>query len=169
VRGANALQVFCDAAIEAFSKVQTSLLKPLEVFQVELQIRSEAQSLNEDIRLAKQNILKLKREITPDDIQKDIENWVEQLREARSSSTALVERHERIMARLRSPREQLSTSARSLLREIEKGTHKDLTELIISLRGSDRSNFNSASQIVSLLEELYQHNWINIHIDPTIG
>ncbi len=102
VRAANALQSFCDAAIEAFSKVQTSLLKPLEVFQVEPQIRSEAQSLNEDIRFAKQDILKLKREITPDDVQNGIANWVERLRQARISSAALVGRYEGIMARLRS-------------------------------------------------------------------
>lgn len=71
------------------------------------------------------------------------------------------------MTRLRTAREQLSGPAQTLLREIENGKHKDLTELIISLRGSDRSNFSSASQIIGLLEELYQRNWINIHIEPT--
>lgn len=166
-RAADSLQAICETAIDAFNKVQISLLKPLEVFHVDPQIRTEAQSLTDDIRLAKQNILKLRGEITPDYVSINIASWVGQLRQARESSAALLERHERIMTRLRTAREQLSGPAQTLLREIENGKHKDLTELIISLRGSDRSNFSSASQIISLLEELYQRNWINIHIEPT--
>jgi len=168
-RAADSLQAICETAIDAFNKVQTSLLKPLEVFHVEPQIRTEAQSLTDDIRLAKQNILKLRGEITPDYVSSSIANWVGQLRQAREGSAALLDRHERIMAQLRTSREQLSGPARTLLREIEKGKHKDLTELIISLRGSNNSNFSSAAQIVNLLEELYQRNWINIHIELTSG
>ncbi|MFN8469223.1 MAG: hypothetical protein U0X20_26950 [Caldilineaceae bacterium] len=168
-RAVNSLHDFCDGAIEAFNKVRISLLKPLEVFQVESQIRTEAQSLNEDVRMAKQQMLNLKKGIDVEHVQAHISEWVTQLRQARDSSAAIVERHERIMARLRSARDQLGTPAQILLREIEKGTHKDLTELIISLRGTTGSDFDSAGQIIQLLAELYQHNWINIQIDTTSG
>jgi hypothetical protein len=165
LRAAQALRGRCDDAIEAFNKLRISLLKPLEVFQVAPQIRGEAQSLDEDIRTAKQSIIKLKIDIAPDNIQAKISEWAGQFQHAQNNSIALKKRHEQIMAHLRSAREQLTTPAQTLLQEIEKGTHKDLTELIISLRGNTGSNFDSASQIIRMLEELYQRNWINIQID----
>jgi C-terminal processing protease CtpA/Prc len=73
------------------------------------------------------------------------------------------------MARLRAAREQLTAPAQTLLREIEKGAQQDLTELIISLRGNTGGSFESAAQIINLLEELYQRNWINIRINSTSG
>ncbi len=166
-RAANSLRSICDMALDAFAKVRMSLLKPLEVFQVEAEIRAEAQSLREDVSVAKQNIQRIQSEITPDRIRTNLAAWVNQLQQERENSEILSQRHERIIERLRSTKEQLSTPAQTLLQEIEKGKHKDLTELIIFLRASDGSTFGSASQIVSLLEELYQHHWINIHIEST--
>lgn len=168
-RAVQSLQEFCERAHRALNRVRIDLLKPLEVFQVESEIRAEAQSLSNDIREAIQNIQKLKRELEPDHVHEKILNWVTQLRQASDSSATLSQRHENIMARLRAAREQLTAPAQTLLREIEKGAQQDLTELIISLRGNTGGSFESAAQIINLLEELYQRNWINIRINSTSG
>lgn len=168
-RAVASLQDFCDRAISAFGTLQVSLLKPIEVFDVEAQILAEAQSLNDDIRSAKQDVQNLKKELDPQAVQERISEWVKKLHSARENSSALLQRHDRIMERLRSARDQLSGPAQTLLSEIEKGSQMDLTELIISLRGSNGSSFKDSRQIITLLEELYRHNWINIHVDPASG
>ena len=46
-------------------------------------------------------------------------------------------------------------------------TDKDFTELIIALRQSGNKMFDSTSEIIESLEELYQHNWLNIKVSRT--
>ncbi len=168
-RAVNALREYCDRALHVLNRVRIELLKPLEVFQVEPAIRAEAQGLSDEIRGVVQRIQKLKSELAPTLVQEKVKGWVSQLKEESDSSSELSKRHERIMSRLRASRELLSPQANTLLREIERGTHEDLTELIISLRGNSGGSFDSATQIIIYLEELYQHNWINIRIQTTSG
>ena len=93
---------------------------------------------------------------------------IESLLSIREEGAEVFEKMRHIQKQLRSNERELSSQSRKLLNLIGADREKDFTELIIELRQSKDEMFHDASEIVKSLEELYQRNWLNIKVSPTI-
>lgn len=164
----NRLNDFCEQALAELRRVQTELLKPLEVFQVAAETRAAAEKLKQDVQNVETEVMEVKNALAASNVKTELQNWVLRLADARERSGDLLDRHNAIMDQLRSPRERLSEPARQLLQSIESQPNLDLTGLIISLRGRNHAGFDSTPAIISHLEELYRHNWVNIQVTTTV-
>lgn len=143
------------------------LLKPLEVFDVEAEVKKHAKELQKEVAGLEETIKGVESDLKVQEIELTLPDLVNRLTTIKNDGIAVIEANEKIQSKLRSNIGQLSKEAKYLLKILESNNDKDFTELIIELRESNSEVFEEASQIIRILEELYRRNWINIKISRT--
>ncbi|MYD63884.1 MAG: hypothetical protein F4W91_22875 [Gemmatimonadetes bacterium] len=161
------IQEFREKAVKSVQAIMGDLMKPIEVFEVKPKVKNDAMALQEKLSALEIRISHIDRKLKPDGIEDQLSELVQSLLTMREEGTELVQQWEDIQGQLRCDKSELSPKARALLDLIEMDTDKDFTELIIDLRQSGNEMFGSTSEIIKSLEELYQHNWLNIKISRT--
>ncbi len=161
------IQEFREKAVKSVQAIMGDLMKPIEVFEVKPKVKNDAMALQEKLSALEIRISHIDRKLKPNGIEDQLSELVQSLLTMREEGTELVQQWEDIQGQLRCDKSELSPKARALLDLIEMDTDKDFTELIIDLRQSGNEMFGSTSEIIKSLEELYQHNWLNIKISRT--
>ena len=156
-------------ALEGIETRKSELMKPLEVFTVSDGIRNQAIELNDEVHALGDRIDEVNATLKPDDVDSQLPAWVESLDSIRKLGNEVYKRWAGIQDQLRCDKSELSPRAALLLDMIETNADKDFTELIVALRQSENEMFDSTSEIIESLEELYQHNWLNIKVSQTKG
>lgn len=154
-------------AIQGIKKRKSELMKPIEIFTVSAKIKNQAIDLNDEVYALGDRINEVKTDLKPDDVDARLSAWVESLDSILKSGNEVFKRWEGIQDQLKCDKSELSPKARALLDLIEMNTDKDFTELIINLKQSENEMFSSTLEIIESLEELYQHNWLNIKVSRT--
>lgn len=158
-----------EPAVQGIKKRKSELMKPIEIFTVSDKIKNQAIDLNDEVYALGDRINEVKVDLKPDDVDAQLPAWVKSLDSILKSGNEVFKRWEGIQDQLRCDKSELSPKARALLDLIEMDTDKDFTKLIIDLRQSGNEMFGSTSEIIESLEELYQHNWLNIKVSRTIA
>ena len=158
---------FIKRAIQRIAEIKNELMKPIEVFDVKPNVKNDAIALQKKISVLETQISRIDQELKPNGVEEQLPDFVQSLLIMRKESTELMDQWEDIQGQLRCDKSELSPKARVLLDLIETNTDKDFTELIIALRQSGDEMFGSTAEIIKSLEELYQHNWLNIKVSRT--
>jgi hypothetical protein len=148
--------------------LKMDLLKPKEVFTVEETVRNQAIALEKQIADLEQKIRAVQGDLQPQGIEEKLPKIIGSLLSIKEEGAKIVETNNKIQTQLQCERSDLSSEAQYLLNLIEETTISDFTQLIIQLRESESERFPDTSQIIKSLEELYQHNWININISLSL-
>ena len=161
------IQGFSEKAVKSVQAIKGDLMKPIEVFEVKPKVKNDAMVLQKKLSALEVRISRIDQKLKPNGIEDQLSELVQSLLTMREEGTGLVQQWEDIQGQLRCDKSELSPKARALLDLIEMNTDKDFTELIIALRQSGNKMFDSTSEIIESLEELYQHNWLNIKVSRT--
>ena len=161
------IQGFSEMAVKNVQVIKGDLMKPIEVFEVKPKVKNDAMALQKKLSALETRISRINQKLKPDGIEDQLSELVQSLLTMREEGAELVQQWEDIQGQLRCDKSELSPKARALLDLIEMDTDKDFTELIIDLRQSGNKMFGSTSEIIESLEELYQHNWLNIKVSRT--
>ena len=161
------IQGFSEMAVANVQIIMGDLMKPIEVFEVKPKVKNDAIALQKKLSALETRISRINQKLKPNGIEDQLSELVQSLLTMREEGTELVQQWEDIQGQLRCDKSELSPNARALLDLIEMDTDKDFTELIIDLRQSGNEMFGSSSEIIESLEELYQHNWLNIKVSRT--
>ena len=156
-------------ASQRIEELNSELMKPLEVFTVDVQIKNRARDLNAAVHALGDRVDEVKVALKSDDVDAYLPTWVESLKSIREASGDVLTRWEGIRDQIRRDKSELGPKERVLLDMIETNADKDFTELIISLRQSENEMFGSPSEIIESLGKLYRHNWLNIKVSRTMG
>ncbi len=158
---------FIKRAIQRIAAMKNELMKPIEVFDVEPNVKNDAIDLKKKVSALEIQISRIDQELQPKEIEEQLPDFVQSLLTMREESTELMNQWGSIQGQLRRDKNELSHRARVLLDLVETNTDKDFTELIIALRQPENKMFSSTTEIIESLEELYQYNWLNIKVSRT--
>jgi len=155
-------------AKEKIREIKVDLMKPIEVFKVSNAVRNQAITLKEEVLELEKRINTIQSELRADGIEESLPEVAEELVSIRKEGEGIFGRMGRIQKQLRCNRSELSPRAQKLLNLVSANRDRDFTELVIELRQSGDAMFRDAAEIIASLEELYQTNWMNIRVSPTM-
>ena len=161
------IQEFNKGAVKNVQAIKGDLMKPIEVFEVKPEVKNDAMALQKKLSALENRISCIDQKLKPNGIKDQLPDLVKALLTMREEGTELAQQWKDIQGQLRCDKSELSPRAEVLLDLVETNMDKDFTELIIDLRQSGNEMFGSTAEIIESLEELYQHNWLNIKISRT--
>lgn len=155
-------------ASERIRVLKTDLLKPKEVFKVEESVKKRSIELEEQINQLEQRLHTIQSILQPQNIEEKLPEIISMLLSIQQEGAEIIDANNKIQTQLQTERSELTSEARLLLDFIETDKPKDFTQLIIQLRASESDKFPETAQIIKSLEELYEHNWINIQVSLSL-